>query len=84
MADPCEAGQPPDVPADPGARWMAALGTLRLAGMLAALTVGPDHVSAADVFRDIAVNRWAVEFYQRTYIVHERQAAALRRAQWPD
>jgi iron complex transport system substrate-binding protein len=37
-----------------------------------------------DRFRDIAVHRWALEFYERTYLVDERQAAALRRAQWLD
>ena len=35
-----------------------------------------------DRFRDIAVSQWALEFYRRTYGVDERQAAALRRAQW--
>jgi iron complex transport system substrate-binding protein len=37
-----------------------------------------------DRFRDVAVHRWALEFYQRTYGVDEQQAAALRRAQWLD
>jgi iron complex transport system substrate-binding protein len=37
-----------------------------------------------DRFRDVAVHRWALEFYQRTYGVDERQAMVLRRAQWLD
>jgi iron complex transport system substrate-binding protein len=37
-----------------------------------------------DRFRDIAVDRWALDFYRRTYGIDERQAAALRRAQWLD
>ena len=28
------------------------------------------------------VDQWALEFYRRTYGIDERQAAALRRAQW--
>jgi iron complex transport system substrate-binding protein len=35
-----------------------------------------------DRFRDIAVDQWALAFYQRTYGIDARQAAALRRAQW--
>jgi len=35
-----------------------------------------------DRFRDITVDQWALEFYRRTYGIDERQAAALRRAQW--
>ncbi len=37
-----------------------------------------------DRFRDVAVARWALEFYQRIYGIDEVQAAALRRAQWLD
>ena len=37
-----------------------------------------------DRFRDVAVHRWALEFYRRTYGIDERQALALRRAQWLD
>jgi iron complex transport system substrate-binding protein len=37
-----------------------------------------------DRFRDVAVHRWALEFYRRTYGIDEEQAAALRRAQWLD
>jgi iron complex transport system substrate-binding protein len=35
-----------------------------------------------DRFRDIAVDQWALEFYQRIYGIDKVQAAALRRAQW--
>jgi iron complex transport system substrate-binding protein len=37
-----------------------------------------------DRFRDVAVQRWALEFYQRIYGLDEVQAALLRRAQWLD
>ncbi len=35
-------------------------------------------------FEDIAVHDWALAFYRRTYRIDERQALALRRAQWLD
>jgi iron complex transport system substrate-binding protein len=37
-----------------------------------------------DRFRDMAVDQWALEFYQRIYGIDEVQAAALLRAQWLD
>lgn len=35
-------------------------------------------------FRDLAVHQWALDFYRRTYGVDDRQAVALRKAQWLD
>ena len=37
-----------------------------------------------DRFRDISLQRWALEFYRRTYGIDERQAIALSQAQWLD
>jgi iron complex transport system substrate-binding protein len=37
-----------------------------------------------DRFRDVAVDQWALGFYQRIYGIDDRQALALRRAQWLD
>jgi iron complex transport system substrate-binding protein len=37
-----------------------------------------------DRFADVAVHDWALAFYRRTYRIDQRQALALRRAQWLD
>ncbi len=37
-----------------------------------------------DRFRDVTVQQWALEFYQRIYRIDGSQAAVLLRAQWLD
>lgn len=35
-----------------------------------------------ELFRDIAVHEWVLDFYRRTYGIDDAQARALRRTQW--
>ncbi len=49
-----ETRRPRDLPSSHGLAWMVALAALLVVGMLAALTIGSYHLSAADVFRVMA------------------------------